>query len=111
MPSEQCEQPSDHERAASREPSPGNGASDRADAVTDRQPDEREETEEADRDQRANKQALQDPAGGPRQSPLVRAQVKGEEGGQQREAAGVDDGEAAGDERDRERNRADPRSS
>jgi hypothetical protein len=33
------------------------------------------------------------------------------ESGQQREAARVDDGEAAGDERDRDRNRADPRSS
>jgi hypothetical protein len=50
-------------------------------------------------------------AGGRRQAPLVRPQGEREERRQQREPARVDDGEAAGDERNGDRNGADPRSS
>jgi len=109
--SKQREHACDHERRASRESRPGNGASDRANAVADRQADKREEAEEADRNEGAHEQALQDAAGSRWQSLLVRAHIEGEEGRQQREPARVDNREAAGDERDRDRNGADPRSS
>jgi hypothetical protein len=69
------------------------------------------EAEEAERDQGADEQTLECAGRGRRQPLLLGAQVIGEEGGQQREAARVDDGEAACDERDRDRNGVDPRSS
>jgi len=111
VPPEQRQQACDRKRGPGREPRPGDRARDRPDAVADRQPYEGEGAEEANGDQGADKQTLQHAAGGRRQSLLVRAQVEGEEGRQQREPARVDNREAAGDERDRDRNGADPRSS
>jgi hypothetical protein len=70
-------------------------------------PDQGGDAEKAERDQPAREQTLRHPARGGRRSPLVGAEVEGEKGGQQREAARVDDREAAGDERDRERTGAD----
>jgi hypothetical protein len=55
VPSEECEQARERERGARGEPGPGDRASDRGDAVADRQSDEGEEAEETDGEKGADK--------------------------------------------------------
>src|SRR5207245_129726 len=99
---EQRDQPDDREQRTGREPRPGDRARDRADAEADRQTNQREEAEEAERNQRAHGQPLRYTSRRRRQLLLLGAEIEGEKGGKQRETARVDDREAAGHQRDRD---------
>src|SRR5438876_117109 len=79
----------DRKQRARREPGPGDRARDRADTEANRQTNQREEAEEAERDQRADHQPLRDARGGRRQLLLLGAEVEGEKDRKQREAARV----------------------
>jgi len=88
---------------AGRDTGPRDGLRHEGDAEADGQSGDREDPEKADRHERADEQPLQDPARRARQPLLVGTEVEREERGQQRKAARIDDGEAAGDECDRDR--------
>jgi hypothetical protein len=103
----QRDQAGEREESTGREACPGDGIRDRADAEADRQTDQGEETEEAGRNQRADEEPLQDARRRRRELLFVRAKVEGEKSRQERKATRIDNGKAAGDERDRDRNRVD----
>ena len=105
----ECDQAGDREQGAGRKSRPGNGADDQGDPEADRQAREREQAEEAGADQRADQQPLQEPGLRPRQLVLVGPEIKGEKGREKREAAWIDDGQASGDQCDRDRNGVDRR--
>jgi hypothetical protein len=74
-------QPGQRQGDARRQPNPRHRVGDCSDAEADRQPDHREQPEETNRDQAADRQPLDDSRGRGRQPVLVRAEVEGEKRG------------------------------
>jgi len=101
-------EPDEHEHRSGCKPGPRDRTRDERDAEAHRQADEREQPDEAEGDETADEQPLQDPRRRTRKAILVDAEVEREEGGEEREAARVDDREPSGDERDRHGNGVHP---